>query len=194
LRKLDADKGTVSALAFSADGTSIIAGCFDGTLRVWDAATGQERSRIQGEGSRIERMALSPDGETVAAWSSDNFQKIGLWHAGTGKALRSLEVVPEQPGVRAALSALGFSHDGKTLYAASGNHLALLRWDVIQGVVLPGIGKHDGGLNGFAISSDDRSAAVVTADSTLYLWELATGQAPPDRHASSGKTQALRRP
>jgi len=47
---------------------------------------------------------------------------------------------------------------------------------VASGKLLPGIGKHDGGLNCVALSPDERSLAVVTMGGSLYLWELATGQ------------------
>jgi hypothetical protein len=43
--------------------------------------------------------------------------------------------------------------------------------------VLPGLGKHDGGLHHVALAPDDRSAAVVTLGGSLYIWELATAQA-----------------
>jgi len=78
--------------------------------------------------------------------------------------------------VKASLHALAFAPDGATLYAASGTHLGVLRWDLATGKELPPLGRHDGGLNGLALSADGRLLAAVTMGGSLYLWELATGQ------------------
>jgi hypothetical protein len=85
-------------------------------------------------------------------------------------------VPSEEPQVIPTLSALCFSPDGKTLYASSGTHLSILRWDTATGKALPFLGKHDGGLHHIALSPDGRSLAAVTMDGTLYLWETATGR------------------
>jgi WD40 repeat protein len=177
LRKLETDTWAISAVAFSAEGKALVAASHDGTLHVWDPATEKEPRRIPGGGLKAEQMALAPNGTTVAVWSSDVDHTIVLRDLATGKELRRLEVPAENPGVRATLNSLRFSPDGRTLYSGSGTHLAVLRWDVVRGNALPAIGKHDGGLNGVALSPDGRSVAAVTIGGSLYLWEVATGQA-----------------
>lgn len=178
LRKLDRVGYGELAVLFSADGKSLVSACRDGTLCICDLETGKEQRRLQGRvDQRLDQLALSPDGTTVASWGFRTDSMILLRHAGTGKELRTLEVPPEKQGVRSMFYSLCFSHDGKSLYGASGTHLAVLRWDVPTGKLLPSIGKHNGGLNGIALAPDGRSLAVVTMGGSLYLWELATGQA-----------------
>jgi WD40 repeat protein len=139
--------------------------------------TGKEQRRIPNANEPIERIAVSPDGKALAGWGSDNPRVILLWNLTNGEKLRTLEVSSEQPQERPALSSLCFAHDGKTLYASSGTHLSVLHWDSATGKSLPLLGKHDGALNGIALSPDDRSLAAVTMNGTLYLWETATRQA-----------------
>jgi Tol biopolymer transport system component len=79
--------------------------------------------------------------------------------------------------VRATIYQLAFAPDGKTLYACSGTHVSLLRWDVASGKSLAPLGKGDGGISGMAVAADGRSAAAVTMDGSLFLWEVATGEA-----------------
>src|SRR5262249_4349627 len=67
-RKIDAGTDRVRFVTFSADGKSLISGTEDCTLHVWDPETGAEKRRIPGRGQRSEKVALSPDGMTVAAW------------------------------------------------------------------------------------------------------------------------------
>jgi RNA polymerase sigma factor (sigma-70 family) len=176
VRTIEAQAATVSAVTFSPDGKSLISGSYDGMVRILDVATGKEQRRISNGKGWVEQVALSPDGKTIAAWNGETSQVINLLNAVTGEKVRTLEVVPEEPGVRATLHSLCFSPDGKTLHAASGTHLSILRWDTASGSALASIGKHDGGLNGLAVAPDGRSIAVVTMDGTLYLWEIVTGQ------------------
>ncbi len=177
LRALEGHKGYYPAAAFAPDGRSLVSTNADGVARVWDARSGREQRSFKGPGRGIERSALSPDGVTLALYVSDQPNVVYLWHAGTGKELRRLDVPPESPGVRATVYRLAFAPDGKTLYACSGTHVSLLRWDVATGKPLPPLGKGDGGISGMAVAADGRSAAAVTMDGSLYLWETATGQA-----------------
>ncbi len=176
LRTFESQPGTVSAVMFSADGKSLVSGSYDGTLRLWDPRAGKEQRRISNGKGWVEQVALSPDGKTLAAWGHQASHEIRLWDAGTGEKRGTLEVSSEQPGVLASLHSLCFSSDGKTLYASSGTHLSILRWDMATGKALPAIGKHDGGLSGLAVCSDGRSVAAGTLDGSLYLWETATRQ------------------
>jgi RNA polymerase sigma factor (sigma-70 family) len=51
--------GAVNRVAFLADGKNILSASDDGTVRVWDAATGREQSKIALEGKRISVLAWS---------------------------------------------------------------------------------------------------------------------------------------
>ncbi len=173
VRKLEDHPDSVSAVAFAADGKSLVATSQGGMLHVWDLASGKELRHPLGLQGRKRNTALSPDGTTYAVWGRDNvLVVIGLWDVRTGKEIRTLEVTPEMPVVHS----LRLSTDGKTLVAASSNYPVLLRWDVATGNGLSPLGRHDGGVNHVALAPDGRSLASVSRGGTLCLWEAATGQ------------------
>jgi WD40 repeat protein len=177
LRTLGGGEDTVTAVAFSGDGKLLASGSADGTVHLWGPRTGKDVRHIKGTRDTAQQLALSPDGATLAAWGWGAADSLFLWDARTGKGARSVPVPGEGPGRGVpTLNSLRFSGDGKTLYAGSGTHLAVQRWDVAAGKPLPPLGKHDGGLNAVALAPDGRSAAAVTMGGTLFLWETASGQ------------------
>ena len=55
-----------------------MASCADGTIRLWDAATGIEALVIQSEGGEVYDAAFSHDGTRIVA-GCDDFS-IRVWH------------------------------------------------------------------------------------------------------------------
>jgi len=76
LKKLGGFPNMVESLAFSADGSALIVGSRDGTLRVYDTSNYQSVFEVIVQGG-IETLALSPDGGLLAT-GNDNGD-IKLW-------------------------------------------------------------------------------------------------------------------
>jgi WD40 repeat protein len=75
-------------VAFSPDGTRIVSGSADDTLKVWDAQTGQETLTLTGHGDFVTSVAFSPDGTRIVSGSVD--KKLKVWDAQTGQEILTL--------------------------------------------------------------------------------------------------------
>jgi WD40 repeat protein len=69
--------GEVLAVAYSPDGARIVTGGADGTVRLWDAATGQEMLSLDGLGGPVTAVAFSADGRRLLAAGRDG--GITVW-------------------------------------------------------------------------------------------------------------------
>jgi len=105
-RRLAGHRDFVSGLAFSPDGGMLATGSIDGTIRLWDVATGQSFASLPGHMQETTDVAFSPDGRTLASLGQN--ESLKLWH------LTTLREVVSEPEPRAGLW-LRFSPDGRHL-------------------------------------------------------------------------------
>jgi len=99
----------VWAVGFSPDGRWVATGSSDGTARVFDPATGQERSRLTHDGP-VWAVGFSPDGRWVATGSSDGTARV--FDPATGQERSRLTH-------DRAVGAVGFSPDGRWVATGS---------------------------------------------------------------------------
>ena len=62
---------------------TLASGSEDGTVKLWDLATGNLRATFRGHGAQVDSVAFSPDGKTLASAAAD--RKVKLWDVATGE-------------------------------------------------------------------------------------------------------------
>ena len=96
-------------VAFSPDGQRLASAASDGTMKIWDAATGKENRTLNGHSNYVTCVTFSPDGRRIASGGDD---AVRLWDAVTGQETLTLE----EPA--SAVTSVAFSRDGQRLAAA----------------------------------------------------------------------------
>jgi WD40 repeat protein len=113
--------GGNSSVALAPDGKVLAIGSPDGTVQMWDVATGKELSQFKAPPNSFGALVFSPDGKTLATRGGD--QTIRLWETASGKEVRQIahENKPGQGiffiGDPFTSAGLAFSPDGKSLAA-----------------------------------------------------------------------------
>jgi WD40 repeat protein len=119
---LDGHTAAVESVAFSPDGRTLASGSQDGTIILWNVASGANVQTLDGRTSSVWSVAFSPDGRTLASGSQDN--TVILWDPASGDMLHISAGQPASGGVTSA----AFSPDGHTLASGSADHTVTL-WD-----------------------------------------------------------------
>ncbi len=160
---LPADPSTVSAVAFSPSGTLLASADVDGTVRLWDPATGRAIGQPLRATVRygVYGVAFSRDGRLLASGGADG--TVRLWNPATGRPVKTLHA-----SARYGVRAVAFSRDGRLLASGGGDGTVRL-WDPATGrpvKTLHASARY--GVYGVAFSAD--------GDGTVRLWNPATGQ------------------
>ena len=164
--------GPVAAL--SLDGRAALAsGSYDGTIRVWDVATGKTVRSLEGHPAGVMTLAaLSLDGRAALASGSGD-TTIRVWDLATGNTVRRLE---GHSGAVMSLAAL--SLDGRAALASGAEDGTIRVWDLTAESTVRRLAGHSGRVRSPAALSLDGRAALVSGsgDGTIRVWDLATGK------------------
>lgn len=110
----------VGTLAFSPDGTMLVSGSRDKTIKFWEIPSGQLIRTVEAHDGGVHAVTFSPDGKVLASCSDDT--TIKLWDSSTGNLICTLQ------GHTGPVRSIAFSPDGRRL--VSGSHDKTVRlWE-----------------------------------------------------------------
>ncbi len=155
----------------SPDGKEVAVGNNDGTVQVWDVASGKLLLTYRGHSAAVYTLSWSPDGRFLASGSGDT--TVQVWDAVTGKTVFTYH------GHSIEVHALAWSPDGRRIVSGSGytNNVEdhpIQVWDAFTG---QHVFDYDGQSESIAALawSPDGSEIASAGSATVQVW-----QAPPE--------------
>jgi WD40 repeat protein len=161
----------VRVVSFGDGGRVLAAGGEDGSVTLWDARSHRRLARLDPPGEvPIDVIAWRPHGHTLAAADADGV--IRWWdirhYTASGGPLRA----------GAAVTALAFSRDGRTLASASGRTVRL--WDVASRRALgQPLRGQQGTIHSVAFAADGALRSTETHGSVV-TWDPLLSSADPE--------------
>ncbi|KAF5329178.1 hypothetical protein D9611_013186 [Ephemerocybe angulata] len=159
--------GQVTSAAFSWDGTKIVSGAGDHTVRVWDSVTGAGQTILAGHTNVVRSVAFSPDGKNIVSGSFDN--TVRVWDVVGGGVKRVLE------GHSDEVWSVDFSPDGSRI--ASGSEDRTVRiWNASTGKVQHVLEGHNEAVTSAVFSGDGSRIFSASYDRSVRVWGALTGK------------------
>ncbi|KIM63729.1 hypothetical protein SCLCIDRAFT_116601, partial [Scleroderma citrinum Foug A] len=159
----------VTSVAFSPNGTRVVSGSHDTTVRVWDVERGvQIDSPLQGHTKTVTLINFSPDGRRIVSGSDD--KTVRIWDAEKG-----VQIGGPLQGHTDYVRSVAFSPDGTRI--VSGSHDETVRvWDAERGVQIGNpLQGHTHLVTSVAFSSDGTRIVSGSNDKTMRIWDPKRG-------------------
>jgi WD40 repeat protein/serine/threonine protein kinase len=166
-RTFQGHSGTVSGVDYSPDGARLASSSDDGSVRLWDVATGQQLKCLALKKMDLPCVAFSPDGARLAVGCGDGTVRV-LDAAG----LQELSALTGNAG---RVGGLRFSPDGARLVTISAGG-RLKTWDLTAARELRTFQQPAGSLQCVAVSPDGKWLALGGQGGAVRLLDAASGQ------------------
>lgn len=179
---LTGHSGKVSSVAISPDGQTLVSGCTDKTIKVWNLNTGKAIRTLTDNLGKVSSIAVSPDGNFLAVGSCDTPRSnVKVWHLATGKLLHTLL------GHQKPVNFVVISPDGKFL--ASGSNKIKI-WNLDKGDRICTL-WHSSSVNTAVINLDGTILVSGSSDNKIRVWNPRTGEPLRTLNGHSGEVKSI---
>jgi len=176
----------VSSLAVTPDGSLLLSGSGDATIRLWSLPGGECTVTLLGHdpGSSVLSLALTPDGSLLASGSSD--KTIRLWRLSDGTCTATL------PGHVGHVNALALTADGSLLASGGGMFDETIRlWRLPEGECVTTLREHEDKVYSLVVTPDGSLLASGSNDGSICLWRLPGGEREATLRGHTNRIRAL---
>lgn len=166
-KTLTGHKTSLHDISFSPDLRTLASSGRDGTVRIWEVATGKNIHTIPEHFGEFHCFVWSLDGRTIIAPHATPI--ICVWDSKTGELQKTIT-----PDWLFSATDMASSPDGKTLAISTSGMFAYVHHkETGQAMELKG---HTNRVSCVAYSPDGKTIATGSKDRTVRLWDAQTGQ------------------
>jgi WD40 repeat protein len=159
---LEGHSDWIRAVAVSADGSRILSGASDGTVRLWDLRKGVTSRVLQSDVGSVESVALTPDGRWAAVCERAGL--LNVWNLESGAA-------PIVLSAQNTLRAVALTPDGRR--AVSGADDGTVRvWDLAKAAASTAESTPMGHVRNVAVTPNGKMAVTSGPGHALQLHDL----------------------
>ena len=162
LQTLNGHSDYVHSVAYSPDGSRIISGSDDNTIKIWDVNIGTCLKTLEGHSNYVGSVSFSPDSIRIISGSYD--KTIKIWDANMGVCIKSLY------GHSGYVQSVAYSPDGSRIISGSADK-TIKMWDSNTGVCIKTLKGHSFWVNSVAYSPDGIRIISGSGDETIKIWD-----------------------
>lgn len=157
---------TITNVAFSPDGHTLLTSSWDHHVKLWDTASWSQTRDLYDNNGAVTIASFSPDGRSILVAPSDGTARI--FDVATGAVLRRLA------GTGDELSDGSYSPDGTRIFTAAEDKNPRL-WDASSGRLLAVLSGHADKVTFGAFSPDSSIVVTVGAEQAIRAWQASDG-------------------
>ena len=160
---------TTSSPVLSRDGSKAVAGNSDGSVKIWNTATGQLVQTLSRHVDSIATsVAISRDGsQVISGGTTDRLLK--LWATATGREIRALR------GHSDNVNSVAMSPDETRALSGSADKTIKL-WNLATGELIRTLTGHAASVKSVAFSPDGARIISGSEDATFKIWAVTSGE------------------
>ncbi|EXL65105.1 hypothetical protein FOPG_18657 [Fusarium oxysporum f. sp. conglutinans race 2 54008] len=175
LSTLEGHSDSIWSVTFSTDGQRLASASADGTVKIWDATTGNCETTLEVHTDWLGSAAFLPDGQCLAWGSNDGIFKI--WDVTTRRCEATLKCLGDR------IRSVAFSPNCYLLASVSDDGTVKI-WDVTTGDCETTLEGHSYFVNSLDFSPDGQRLAIATLVATVdmgdvttvKIWDVTTGR------------------
>ena len=165
LKTLRSYAGFAGEAKYSPDGTYMVSGMGNGSIKLWKMASGKFKI-LSGHTDSINDIIYSPDGAYLVTSSDDS--TIKLWEVASSKCVKTF--IGHTDGV----DSIVYSSDGKYITSGSSDNTIKI-WEVVTGECVKTF-ECGGPVTSVCYRPDGTYLASCSWDGSIKIWNVATGE------------------
>jgi len=157
----------VTTLALTADGSRVVTGGAEGSLRVWDTSTGECLHTLEGHTSLVKSVALTPNGLQAVSTQFARGSSLLVWDLTSGQCVRSLD------GHTDTVLVVVVTPDGRRAISGGMDKTARV-WDLDSGRQTAVLGPHAHMVRDVVAVPDGRHVLTGSYEEAVRVWDVST--------------------